>query len=230
MQLALPRLDPRDTYHRLATLYTVVFASTAAAFYLSLLDSGVDVSLALFAAVAAGLHYALLHIAGAVQTQAPDLAVKRYKPTTVLADSDLIARIEQLNREAHGSRDELGLMLITLSSGKHGDEAPPPHVVKLVRGELFRGADSRIFQVDERTLAIAEAQSDVVLHFDKISIDLHRQLRAAPQGSTDAATRATVGVAVASGGRCSPAELMESARTAIRLAQANERETFFRRV
>jgi hypothetical protein len=230
MQLVLLQLNPRDTYQRLATLYTIVFAAAAISFYLSLLENGYDVSLALFAAAAAGLHYALLHLAGVVQTQAPDLTVKRYKPTTVLANSDLMTRIEQLNREAHGSRDELGLMLITLSTGKRGDEDPPAHLVKLVRGELFRGADSRIFQVDERTLAIAEAQADVVLHFDKISTDLHRQLRAAQQSSTDAATRATVGVAVASGGRTSPAELLENARTAIRLAEANERDTFFRRV
>lgn len=229
MQLALPQLDSRTAYQRLATLYTIVFAVTAASFYVSLLDSGYDVSLALFAAVAAGLHYALLHIAGVVQTQAPDLAVKRYKPTTVLADSDLMTRVEQLIHETRASNEELGLMLITLANGRQ-DEAPPSHLVKLVRGELFRGADSRIFQVDERTLAVAECQLDVVLHFDKIALSVHRELLASQTNVTGQPLRATVGVAVASGGRCSATQLLDNARTAIRLAEANERDTFFRRV
>jgi len=230
MQLALPQLDQRDTYHRLATLYTFVFACAAVSFYLRLLDNGADINIALFASIAAGLHYGLLRLSGAFVTQSPDLEVRRYKPTTLLADTDLLYRIGELIRDTRGSRDELGLMLINLSSGKNGDE-PPAAVVKLVRGELFRAADSRIFQVDERTLAIVENQIDVVLHFDKIALDLHRQLIASQVGSSDSATNATVGVAVAtSGSDCTPPELIEQARTAIRLAHANHRDTFFRRV
>jgi hypothetical protein len=230
MQLALPQLDQRDTYHRLATLYTFVFACVAVSFYLSLLEKGVDINMALFASIAAGLHYGLLRLSGAFVTQSPELEVRRYKPTTVLADTDLLNRIGELIRDTRGSRDELGLMLINLSSGKNGDE-PPPAVVKLVRGELFRAADSRIFQVDGSTLAIVENQIDVVLHFDKIALDLHRQLIASQAGSSDSATNATVGVAVAtSGSDSTPQELIEQARTAIRLAHANHRDTFFRRV
>ena len=231
MQLVLPQLDQRNTYHRLATVYTFVFAAAAVSFYLSLLSSGIDVNAALFASVAAGLHYSLLRLSGAFVTQAPDLEVRRYKPTTLLADTDLLNRIDQLIRDTRGSRDELGLMLINLSSSRHGEETPPPNVVKLVRGELFRAADSRIFQVDERTLAIVENQIDVVLHFDKIALDLHRQLIAAQGAGSENATNATIGVAVAtSGSGCTPPELVEQARTAIRLARANQRDTFFRRV
>jgi hypothetical protein len=231
MQLALPRLDQRDTYHRLATVYTFVFAAAAASFYLSLLSNGVDMTPALFASIAAGLHYSLLRLSAAFVAQAPELEVKRYKPASILADTDLINRIDQLSHEVRGTRDELGLMLINLTSASKGDETPPPAVIKLVRGELFRAADSRIFQVDERTLAIVETQIDVVLHFDKIALDLHRQLLSSPEGSLESATRATIGVAVATtGSDCTPPELIEQARTAIRLAQANERDTFFRRV
>lgn len=231
MQLALPQLDQRDTYHRLATLYTFVFAFMAVSFYLTLLTRGVDIDLALFASIAAGLHYSLLRLSGAIQTQAPDLAVRRYKPATLLADTDLVKRIDQLMRETRGSRDEIGLMLITLAGGFRGNEAPAPEVMKLVRGELFRAADSRIFQVDECTLAIVENQLDVVLHFDKIALDLHRQLIASQAAEPETAANATVGIAVASSGsECSPPEFVEQARTAIRLAQANDRDTFFRRV
>jgi hypothetical protein len=231
MQLVLPQLDQRDTYHRLATVYTFVFAIAAASFYVSLISEGVNVNAALFASVAAGLHYSLLRLSGAFVTQSPDLEVRRYKPTTVLADTDLLNRVQQLIHDTRGSRDELGLMLINLSNGAKSDDAPPPSVVKLVRGELFRAADSRIFQVDERTLAIAENQIDVVLHFDKIALDLHRQLIAAQGIHADTATTATIGVAVAtSGSACTAPELVEQARTAIRLARANERDTFFRRV
>jgi hypothetical protein len=227
----MPRLDQRDTYQRLATVYTFVFAAAAASFYLSLLSSGLDIKPALFASLAAGLHYSLLRLSAAFVTPAPELEVKRYKPTTILADSDLVNRIDQLSREVKGTRDELGLMLINLASGSKGRETPQPAVVKLVRGELFRAADSRIFQVDERTLAIVETQLDVVLHFDKIALDLHRQLLNSPSGSLENGTRATIGVAVAtSGSDCTAPELIEQARTAIRLANANERDTFFRRV
>jgi hypothetical protein len=231
MQLALPQLDQRDTYRRLATLYTFVFAAAAASFYISLLSSGLDVNAGLFAAISAALHYSLLRLSGAIATQSPDLEVRRYKPATMLADTDLLNRIEQLIRDTRGSRDELGLMLINLSGSRNGSEAPSPHVVKLVRGELFRAADSRIFQVDERTLAIVENQLDVVLHFDKIALDLHRQLIAAQGAGTEQATTATIGVAVAaSGSDCTPPEMIDHARTAIRLAQANQRDTFFRRI
>ena len=231
MQLALPQLNQRDTYQRLATVYTFVFAAAAAWFYLSLLSNGVDMKPALFASIAAALHYSLLRLSASFVAQAPDLEVKRYKPTAILADTDLINRIGQLSREVRGTRDELGLMLINLTSGSKSKETPPQPVIKLVRGELFRAADSRIFQVDERTLAIVETQLDVVLHFDKIALDLHRQLLSSPEGSLESATRATIGVAVASSGSdCTPPELIEQARTAIRLAQANERDTFFRRV
>jgi hypothetical protein len=231
MQLALPQLDQRDTYHRLATLYTIVFGAAAASFYLTLFQSGSDVSLALFAAVAAGLHYGLLRLAGsAAKTyDEPLLQGRRYTPSSVLAHTDLIARLDQLRQEVRGSRDEVGLMLITLED-EDGRSAPSPEMVKLVRGELFRAADSRIFQVDERTLAVAEAQSDVVLHFDKIALELQRQLRAAKPHSAASAPRATVGIAVASTGRSSTSELMEGARSAVRLAESNHRDTFFRRV
>ena len=232
MQLALPRIDQRDAYHRLATLYTLVFGAAAASFYLTLLQSGSDVSLALFAAVAAGLHYGLLRLAGAVPAEAatPALQVRRYTPSTVLADTDLVVRLEQLRQESRSSHDEFGLMLITLANGDSSKAAPAPEMVKLVRGELFRAADSRIFQVDERTLAVAEAQKDVVIHFDKIALELQRQLRAAQPHAADSAPRATIGVAVASSGRSSAAEMMDGARAAIRLAELNHRDTFFRRV
>jgi hypothetical protein len=122
-------------------------------------------------------------------------------------------------------------MLITLAGGFRGSESPAPEVIKLVRGELFRAADSRIFQVDECTLAIVENQLDVALHFDKIALDLHRQLIASRAAEPETAANATVGIAVAtSGSECSPPEFVEQARTAIRLAQANDRDTFFRRV
>ncbi|HWC29026.1 MAG TPA: hypothetical protein VG845_02985 [Dehalococcoidia bacterium] len=231
MQIALPHIDQRQTYHRFATLYTGVFACAAASFYISLIRSGVELDEALFASVAAGLHFALLRLSGAFVQDTPELEVKRYKPTTILADTDLMNRIGELIKETRGSRDELGLMLINLSNGRNANETPSPSVVKLVRGELFRAADSRIFQVDERTLAIVENQIDVVLHFDKIALDLHRQLLTSQAGSSDAAMTATVGVAVATAGTsCTPPEMIEQARTAIRLAMANDRDTFFRRL
>jgi hypothetical protein len=231
MQLALPRLDQRDAYQKLATLYTVAFAVSAVSFYISLLQSGYDPSLALFAATSAALHYALLRLSGAFPAVQPVLEMPRFKPAAVLADADLKSRIEQLRQEARGSRDEVGLMLITLSAGVNDFAPPSADVMKVVRGELFRAADSRIFQIDERTLAIAECQQDVVLRFDKISSDLH-WLLGVSQKSTHAEerTRATVGVAVAGGNTCQPDELMDNARTAIRLADANKRDTFFRRV
>jgi hypothetical protein len=231
MQLALPQIDSRDAYHRLATLYTIVFGAAAASFYLSLLQNGSDVSLALFAAVAAGLHYGLLRLAGASPMVAePALQARRYTPSSVLADTDLMTRIDQLRHEARGSHEEVGLMLITLASGEHSLNSPSVEVMKLVRGELFRAADSRIFQVDERTLAVAECQRDVVMHFDKISLELQRQLRAAHPSLSASAPRATIGVAVATNGRSSTVEMMDGARAAIRLAEANHRDTFFRRV
>ena len=232
MQLVLPQIEPRDAYHRLATLYTIVFAAAAASFYLTLLQSGSDFDIALFAAVAAGLHYGLLRLAGAtaIVEQGQQIQARRFVPATVLADKDLMARLDQLKQETRGSHDEMGLMLITLDGSGNRASAPSADAVKLVRGELFRAADSRIFQVDDHTLAVAEAQSDVVLHFDKIALELQRQLRAAQPHFAESAPRATVGVAVASSGRSTADELMEGARAAIRLAEANHRDTFFRRV
>jgi len=233
MQLVLPHIDQRDAYHRLATLYTIVFGAAAASFYLTLLESGSDFSLALFASVAAALHYGLLRLAGACapsEAAMPAIQARRFTPSTVLADSDLINRLDQLRQETRSSHDEVGLMMIALTGGDSSSGPPSPEMVKLVRGELFRAADSRIFQVDERTLAVAEAQGDVVLHFDKISLELQRQLRAAQPRLAASAPRATIGVAVASNGRSSTAEMMDGARAAIRLAEANHRDTFFRRV
>jgi hypothetical protein len=233
VQLVLPQIDHRDTYHRLATLYTLVFAAAATSFYLTLIQSGSDVNLALFAAVAAGLHYGLLRLAGATAYETAPANVKagRYVPAAVLSGADLEARLNQILHEARSSRDEVGLMLITLADADSGDGSPSTEMVKLVRGELFRAADSRIFQVDEQTLAIVEAQSDVVLHIDKISVELQRQLRAAKPRLAALAPRATIGVAVASSARGSSAnDLMDGARAAVRLAESNQRDTFFRRV
>jgi hypothetical protein len=230
MPAAMPRLDQKDTYQRLATLYTVTFALAAGSFYVSLLSSGIDMNAALFASLAAALHFGLLRLSRSFVVQAPELPTKRYKPAAVLADKDLLNRIEQLTKERRNTRDELGVMLIDLENGRH-HEAPPAEVVKLVRGELFRAADSRIFQLDECTLAIVETQLDVVLHFDKIALALHRQLIASQTSAPDSATTATVGVAVAaSGAELSPPEMVEQARTAVRLARANGRDTFFRRL
>jgi hypothetical protein len=232
VQLALPQVDPRDAYHRLATLYTLVFAAAAVSFYLTLLRDGSDFNLALFAAVAAGLHYGLLRLAGAPPADVVPAGVqtRRYTPTTVLAGSDLIVRLDQLRSEARSAHEEVGLMMIALSSDEGRGGAPSPEAVKLVRGELFRAADSRIFQVDDRTLAVAEAQEDVVLHFDKIAVELQRQLRAVQPRFAEAAPRATVGVSITSGDRSNARELLDGARAAIRLAEANHRDTFFRRV
>lgn len=233
MQLVLPQIDHRETYHRLATLYTLVFGAAAASFYLTLIQSGSDVNLALFAAVAAGLHYGLLRLAGAAAYEAAPAYVKtgRYTPAAVLSGADLEARLNQILHEARNSHDEIGLMLITLADAESRNGSPSTEMVKLVRGELFRAADSRIFQVDDQTLAIVEAQSDVVLHFDKISVELQRQLRAAQPRLAASAPRATIGVSVASSARGSSAnDLMDGARAAIRLAESNHRDTFFRRV
>jgi len=230
MQLALPQFDQRETYHRLATVYTIVFGVAAASFYLTLFRSGSDFSLALFAAIAAALHYSLLRLAGSVPAaqDAPLLQVRRYTPSSLLAHSDLISRLDQLRQEARSSHDEVGLMLIMLDDDEYGHNAP--EIVRLVRGELFRAADSRIFQVDEQTLAVAEAHYDVVLHFDKIALEVQRQLRTAKPHMAADSPHATIGISVASSGRSSPAEMMDGARTAIRLAEANHRDTFFRRV
>lgn len=232
MQLILPQIEPRDAYHRLATLYTIVFAAAAASFYLTLLRSGSDLDIALFAAVAAGLHYGLLRLASATAIGEPahQAHARRFVPTTVLANKDLMTRLYQLKQETRSSHDEMGLMLITLNGADNKASSPSAEAVKLVRGELFRAADSRIFQVDDHTLAVAEAQSDVVLHFDKIAVELQRQLRGTQPHFAESAPRATVGVAVASSGRSTADELMEGARAAIRLAEANHRDTFFRRV
>ncbi len=213
MQLVLPQIDPREAYHRLATLYTIVFAAAAASFYLTLLQGSSDLNLALFASVAAGLHYGLLRLAGATAVEATPQA-RRFTPSSVLSRADLMTRLDQLRHESRRSHDEIGLMLITLDDSGSGGEAPSIEIVKLVRGELFRAADSRIFQVDERTLAVAEAQPDVVLHFDKIALELQRQLRATQPRLAESAPRATVGVAFASGGRGSAGELMDGARAA----------------
>jgi hypothetical protein len=231
MQLDLPQIDQSGTYQRLATLYTIVFGAAAASFYLALMQSGSNTSLALFAAVAAGLHYGLLRLAGSsVVAEAPELKVKRFTPTSILTHGDLITRIDQLRQEARSSHDELGLMLITLSNSQPKNPAPSPEVMKLVRGELFRAADSRIFQVDERTLAVVECQDDVVLHFDKIALDLQRQLSASQSRMSESAPRATIGVAVATNGRSTAVEMMDNARSAVRLAENNDRDTYFRRV
>ena len=232
MQLALPQIDQKETYHKLATLYAFAFAATALSFYISLLQTGYDASLALFAAVAAALHYALLRLSAAFPEGAPvQQAAASYRPAMLLGDTDLVNRIEQLKQEARGSRYEVGVMLITLSAGVNDFAPPSPSVLKVVRGELFRAADSRIFQVDDRTLAIAECQDDVVLRFEKISTELHRLLDASqPSTHAEERTRATVGVAVAGGGPNQPSELIDNARTAIRLARVNDRDTFFRRI
>jgi len=231
MQLVLPQIDPKDAYHRLATLYTIVFGAAAASFYLTLLQSGSDQTLALFAAVAAGLHYGLLRLASSVaMAEVPDLQIRRFTPSSVLAHADLISRIDQLRHEARNSHEELGVMLITLSNSHGKHPTPSPEIMKLVRGELFRAADSRIFQVDESTIAIVECQRDVVLHLDRISLALHHQLRGSQAREAESAPRATIGVAVATNGRSTADEMLDNARSAIRLAEANDRDTYFRRV
>ncbi len=91
MQLALPQIDQSRRYQRLATLYTLVFGAAAASFYLALLQSGSGRRLALFAAVAAGLHYGLLRLAGATTFEAAplDLKVRRFTPATVLTNTEI---------------------------------------------------------------------------------------------------------------------------------------------
>jgi len=227
MRLALPQIDERDAYARLSTIYAAVFGLAGVSFYVSVLEGGCDARAAVIACAAAGVHYALLRLVRSLQ---PVIQHTVFKPATVLRSTDLLACLGQLRQAARGSGEEIGLMLISLSAGEPGGE-PPASLRKLVQGELFRAADSRIFELDASTLAIAECHDDVVMHFDRIARALQREIHSWRPASKDAATAlATIGVAFTDNASLQPSSLLDAARTAVRLATLNGRETFFRRI
>ncbi|HWO73911.1 MAG TPA: hypothetical protein VNN21_10175 [Dehalococcoidia bacterium] len=226
MRLALPRIDQREAYSRLSTLYAAVFAIAGISFYASALDGAYDSTVAVVACTSAAIHYALLRLVRGLQ---PVIQHKAFKAATVLTSTDLLASVDQLRRSARGG-DEIGLMLISLSAGDQGREAPAS-LRKLVQGELFRAADSRIFELDSSTLAIAECHNDVAMHFDRIVRALQRDIQAWRPVTSDAVTaHATIGVAFTDNTSLPPASLLDAAQTAVRLATLNGRESFFRRV
>jgi hypothetical protein len=227
MAAALHLKDNAPLLKRLSTLYVFVFFLTTASLYLSLVRSDYDREAALAAASAGAIACVLLRWLERV----PATAEPTVRSRSVFSEADLVRQLDTLRREARSLQGSVGVMLVSAHNLQDDEDRPPPAaVMNLVRGQLFRDADSRVYQLDERTFAVAERREEVVLHFDRISMELQREFRARRANSTEfEAARLTVGVAVAEH-KTSAKELLQNARSATRMAEAHGRDTFFRRI
>ncbi len=229
MPSALPSKTQRQRFERLGDLYLVAFWVAAASFYVSVARDGFQTQLALLAFTSAAFACLLRRIAG--RLAAPVSIRSSGRGAALPIEGDLLARIDELLREERHSPGQVGVMLVSLFGfGEDSVQTPPSDATQLIIGELYRAADSRIFQIDERTLAIAEHRQDAVRHFDALSTELQAELRAARSQARIRSVRVTVGAAVTERPKASAGELLKNARAAVRLAEAQGRDTFFRHV
>ena len=229
MAHTLPLMADSQALRRFGKLYLAAFWFATASLYVSLIQAGYDPRLALTSAAAAAIGCLLLRLAQ--EADVPALAATP-REDGLLRERDLVQRIDQLMREARLSEAAVGVMLVSVRSIRAGDDRMQLHkTMNLVRGGLFRDADSRVYQVDEQTFAVTESRDDTVAHFERIAKQLRSEFlnrrTALPELTS---VRLTVGVAVAESWLTSPRDLVSNARAAIRLAETQGRDTFFRRV
>jgi hypothetical protein len=232
---ALRLSDDTAFLSRLTKLYLAGFWLLTAAFYWSLVSSGYEPSLAILTSATGALLFTFMRIAR--RTGSPALTTARTPakfmfPTAVLSEKELMVQLALLMHASPRIAGGIGVMLVQIE-GEDMDPGKglPPNVLNLVRGELYRDADSRIYQVDNRTLAIAERRREVALHFDEIAMSLQRELRDRRASRPEFANvRLITGVAVVDGLRAPPEDVLSNARTALRLAETHGRDTFFRHI
>jgi len=232
MQRALPFFEDAEALRRLGTLYLAASLAAMASFYAALVQTDSAQPPALAAAAGVGLACLLLRLSQKAAPPAAEISVVPPRRVAPLYQEDLLLHLGQLLYQERPGQGGVGLMLVTV---QHFDEkyggSLPDSVANVVRGALFRDADSRVFEVDERSFAVAECRPDAAQHFDRIARELQREFHRRRVSSPDfESMRLTVGVALAGGGPTSPGDLLTNARTATRLAEAHGRESFFRRV
>lgn len=237
MSAATLRLsDDTAALARLTRLYLGGFWAVVALFYAGLVLDGYQPLVAILASATGGLACVFLRIAHRTLT-APPAAVARapartVAPTALLSERELIGQLDLLMHTSPRVAGGVGVMFVSIENDASAENPlPPATVFNLVRGHLYREADSRIYQVDEHTLAIAERRREVSLHLDQIAVSLQNELRARrTPGSDFMSVRLVAGVAIVEGLKAPPNDLLANARAAIRLAETHGRDTFFRHV
>jgi hypothetical protein len=232
MQSALPLTGNPLLLGKLAGLYLYLFWGLTALFYVSVFQAGYDKHLALLSCTVAAIACVLLRLEKKGNSTTTVLGAKSVgqKPgmRTVLGLGHMLQEADRL-RAASQAQGQVGLTLIRAQVTE--PVRLDPRVLSFVREYLFRQAHSRVFQIDEATLAILECEPDLAARLAGLASDLHSEFRTLRQTSPALEDhRLTVGVAIADDSKWSSAELLAKATSATKLAQTLKRDTFFRQL
>jgi len=221
MNQTLPLMANPRALTKLGNLYIGAFWLGWALFYLTLAGAGYRPEIALLTLTAAGIGCLLLRRADRVAQPAPPLTAVAVSRAALSPGAGLALCLDDLIHEARSLQRQVGVMLITVYGAQGNSKAPSRIVMDLVRGALYRAADSRVFPIDPRTFAVAECRDDVSSHLEDLAGGLRTEVAARRNGSEEfRSARLAVGVAVAEHNRASTGELLANARVAARLSEA----------
>jgi hypothetical protein len=145
----------------------------------------------------------------------------------VLVQGRLILQLDLLLKEAKKLQHSVGLMLVSF-------QAPEPSatitdVMSSVRRKLTKDS-YQVFQVSGGALAVAQREQDVGTELAHVADALHADMRSVVATDESETVRMTVGVGLSPDADASAAELFSAARAAVRLAEEQKRDTFFRKI
>lgn len=230
MARALPFFEDPEALRKLGALYVGASLAAAASFYAALLDRGYSQPPALAAAAGVGLACLLLRMAQ--RAEGPTAQVLAPRRSAVLRRHDLLLHLGLLIHYGLPLQGQMGLMLVTVRADEDGVDGRLVETIRnFVRGCLCRDADSPVFELDALSFAVAECRPDVGVHVERLARGLQREFADRSAAADLGTVRLIVGAALA--GReqdVTPADLLAGARTATRLAEAQGRDSFFRRL
>ena len=230
MQPALPLTGNPLLLGRLAGLYLYLFWGLLAFFYISAYQAGYDQRLALLSCTVAAIACLLLRLENkgtSAATPSKNKAVWQKPAMRTVLDLEQMLREADRLRAAPQDRGQVGLTLISAQVSESA--RLDARVLSFVREYLFREAHSRVFEIDDVTLAILEIDPDISARLSGLVSELQSEFRTLRQASPALeGHRLIVGVVVANDSKWSSSELLAKARSATKLAETLKRDTFFR--
>jgi hypothetical protein len=231
VQSALPLTGNPVLLRRLASFYLALFFVLTAIFYVNAYQDGDATGQALLSCSVGGIACLLQRFR---EKNADEAAAAERMTSKPVARRSLLS-VEQLLRhinEARNASKEEGQIGLALIAANVSEESRlDPRVLAFMREYLFRRAQSRVYEIDGRTLAIFERDADIAARLASLSSNLQAEFRSLRQEAPAFEHhRLTVGVAIATDSRATGEQLLVKAKSATSLAEELKRETFMRQV
>ena len=218
--------------HRLQSLSVSSFWLVTASFYLSFVRAGYDPRLGILACTAAGIAFVLLRVEQGLNDRKTGregiLPPKAGEHSS--AAGRMLIFLDGLLLDARGRQRQVGLMLIRVHQSETDENSlAAGRVLAMVREEVLRNPELRMFELQDMTVAVAERGRQAGSHLEKISFEIRSEFRARSRVSVDLqSVQLKIGGAIRDKRSGSATELYANAWAAMDLAEMQGRETLFR--